>query len=100
MRHLVIRMVQSNEAIGIVKVPDGKVVNGIYRRETKTAYVDEILKVEYTTYEAFGLFPVFNWFHTPEYESEWGFVSVYNAELFYVKEIGSVETIQPRNQVS
>ena len=100
MRHLLIRIVQSNEVIGIVKVPDGKVVHGIYRRETKTAYVDEIPEVEYTTYEAFGLFPVFNWIHTAEYESVWAFVSVYNTEVFYVKNLYGADTIHPRNQVS
>ena len=58
----VIRMQQTGEAIGIVRIPENSVVLSIWHRSGASfVYNVQITEAEYSTYEAFEAFPIYRW---------------------------------------
>lgn len=64
MRYLVIRERHTKEAIGLVRLPDELVVGSVYPgpdQRRLIAIVNNITKSEYTSLEALGVLPIYDW---------------------------------------
>ncbi len=76
-RYLTIRRITSRDVIGIIKVPNGSYVNTVYRYPFFSIFLESVSETEYTSYEAFDLFPEFRAVIIGK------FVAAYDPRFFY-----------------
>ena len=88
----IIRISRSKEAIGIVKLPTNKAVWEIHYAPTCNNYgggvmTKEISEAEFTSYQEFGLFPVYEW--TPSFFKDISaavYVNIYDPEYYEMRD--------------
>ncbi len=61
MRYLILRMIRTDEVIGILSVPKGTYVHVTWHRPSGLVHVEPITQPEFTTYKAFD-FTQFHWY--------------------------------------
>lgn len=82
MRHFVIRRISTRDVIGIVAIPNYSYVGVVWREkmDDQSVCVNDISESEYTTFQAFDLFPTYHCI-----DHSWDrFVTVYNPEMYKV----------------